>query len=110
MSLSGNELTRLLWNGNSIAGGANAIDKEFLATFLAKSSSSQSSISANFISKNVYLTSNGGNGYDAEIISNINQFLYFGGIELGGYRGTGNIYLNGELISTEGKIFLISVY
>ncbi|UJA56525.1 hypothetical protein [Serratia marcescens] len=103
MSLSGNELTRLLWNGNSIAGGANAIDKEFLATFLAKSSSSQSSISANFISKNVYLTSNGGNGYDAEIISNINQFLYFGGIELGGYRGTGNIYLNGELISTEGK-------
>ncbi|HEI8819852.1 TPA: DUF4214 domain-containing protein [Serratia marcescens] len=96
----------LLWKGNSINGGANSVSQHVTAVNMdgATTASSQTGIvSANLITKDIYLTDSGSNGLQGIIASNLNQFLYFSFIELTHYRGTGNIYLNGELVATEGS-------
>jgi hypothetical protein len=97
---------QLYWEGNSINGGANHIGNNFLAERDTRVDNNNSMISANFITKSIYLTSNDAGGIDGSIVSNINQFLYFSLIDLTHYTGTGNIYMNGQLVATEGsKVF-----
>ncbi|HFJ8952595.1 TPA: DUF4214 domain-containing protein [Serratia liquefaciens] len=97
---------QLYWEGNSINGGANHISDSFLAESDLQDNNTNSMISANFITKSIYLTSNSTGGIDGSIVSNINQFLYFSLIDLTHYSGTGNIYMNGQLVATEGnKVF-----
>lgn len=97
---------QLYWEGNSINGGANHIGNNFLAERDTRVDNNNSMISANFITKSIYLTSNDTGGIDGSIVSNINQFLYFSLIDLTHYTGTGNIYMNGQLVATEGsKVF-----
>ncbi|WP_329905925.1 DUF4214 domain-containing protein [Serratia quinivorans] len=97
---------QLYWEGNSINGGANHIGNNFLAERDTSVDNNNSMISANFITKSIYLTSNDAGGIDGSIVSNINQFLYFSLIDLTHYTGTGNIYMNGQLVATEGsKVF-----
>jgi hypothetical protein len=98
-------VARLYWDGNSVNGGANHIGSGFHAESRDLSSSSVP-ISANFITKSIYLTTNDSGGIDGNIVSNLNQFLYFTTIDLTHYRGTGEIYLDGKLVATEGsKVF-----
>ena len=97
---------QLYWEGNSINGGANHIGNNFLAERDTRVDNDNSMISANFITKSIYLTSNDAGDIDGSIVSNINQFLYFSLIDLTHYTGTGNIYMNGQLVATEGsKVF-----
>ncbi|MGQ8774734.1 DUF4214 domain-containing protein [Serratia sp. NA_112.1] len=93
---------RLYWDGNSVNGGANHIGSGFHAESHNISYSSYP-ISANFITKSIYLTTNDSGGLDASIVSNLNQFLYYSIIDLTHYRGTGEIYLDGKLVATEGS-------
>ncbi|QGH63972.1 DUF4214 domain-containing protein [Serratia proteamaculans] len=93
----------LRWAGNGVNGGANHIGSEFFAQKNIQSDNYTGSLSANFITKSVYLTTNDSGGIDGSIVSNLNQFLYFTTIDLTHYRGTGEIYLNGQLVANEGS-------
>lgn len=98
----------LSWIGNSVNGGANIVGKDFTALNIHGSAASMSpfdkgTISANLITKDIYLTSDENGIVQAEIASSLNQFLYFSTIDLTHYRGTGSIYMNGILVSTEGS-------
>lgn len=98
----------LSWVGNSINGGANIVGKDFTALNIHGSAASMSPfdkgiISANLISKDIFLTSDENGSVQAEIASSLNQFLYFSTIDLTHYRGTGSIYMNGVLVATEGR-------
>lgn len=96
----------LYWDGNSVNGGANHISNDFHAQGTNQDDNYATSISANFITKSIYLTTNGSGAIEGNIVSNINQFLYFPLIDLTHYSGTGNIYLNGQWVATEGsKVF-----
>ncbi|MCR0998347.1 DUF4214 domain-containing protein [Serratia rubidaea] len=88
----------LLWQGNSVDGGANHVSK----TFIAKGGS-DSSISANFITKSVYLTTDENGELHGQIVSNLDQYQRFSTIDLTHYVGTGEIYLDGKLVATEGR-------
>ncbi|WP_049189031.1 hypothetical protein [Serratia marcescens] len=96
----------LLWDGNGVNGGANHIGSDFLAEANTTSSSTITSLSANFITKSVYLTTNQLGKLEGTIVSNVNQFKYFNYIDLTHYRGTGDIYLDGKWVANEGsKVF-----
>lgn len=96
----------LLWAGNGVNGGANHISKDFLAEAKSPNSSTITMLSANFITKSVYLTTNQFGNLEGSIVSNINQFKYFDYIDLTHYRGTGDIYLDGKWVANEGsKVF-----
>ncbi|HEJ6944096.1 TPA: DUF4214 domain-containing protein, partial [Serratia marcescens] len=96
----------LLWDGNGVNGGANHIGNDFLAEANSTSSSTITSLSANFITKSVYLTTNQLGKLEGSIVSNVNQFKYFNYIDLTHYRGTGDIYLDGKWVANEGsKVF-----
>jgi hypothetical protein len=91
----------LYWNGNGQNNGANQVSN----TFTAKSSDSSyttSTLSANFITKNIYLTTQQDGSVNGVIKSSYDQFFGFKYIDLTHYKGTGNIYLDGALIATEG--------
>jgi len=97
---------QLYWAGNSVNGGANHIGNGFLAQSNADVYSSYNMLSANFITKSIYLTSNDNINFEGSIVSNVSQFLYFTYIDLTNYRGTGEIYMNGQRVATEGsKVF-----
>ncbi|WP_432501728.1 DUF4214 domain-containing protein [Serratia sarumanii] len=99
-------VTNLLWAGNGVNGGANHIGSDFLAEANSASSSTITSLSANFITKAVYLTTNQLGKLEGSIVSNVNQFRYFDYIDLTHYRGTGDIYLDGKWVANEGsKVF-----
>ncbi|HGE8438734.1 TPA: DUF4214 domain-containing protein [Serratia marcescens] len=96
----------LLWAGNGVNGGANHIGSHFLAEAKSASSSTITMLSANFITKSVYLTTNQLGNLDGSIVSNVNQFRYFDYIDLTHYKGTGDIYLDGKWVASEGsKVF-----
>lgn len=96
----------LLWAGNGVNGGANHIGSHFLAEAKSTSSSTITMLSANFITKSVYLTTNQLGNLDGSIVSNVNQFRYFDYIDLTHYKGTGDIYLDGKWVASEGsKVF-----
>lgn len=96
----------LLWDGNGVNGGANHISNDFLAEANSASLSTITSLSANFITKSVYLTTNQLGKLEGSIVSNVNQFKYFNYIDLTHYRGTGDIYLDGKWVANEGsKVF-----
>jgi hypothetical protein len=101
----------LSWNGNGTNGGANSVGKDFTAENIQGGTTSypqeyNGKISANLITKDIYLTSGQNGDIQGSIVSNINQFLYFSLIDLTHYRGTGSIYMNGQLVATEGnKVF-----
>lgn len=86
----------LLWQGNSVDGGANHVSE----TFTAKGGYN---ISANFITKSVYLTTDENGERHGQIVSNIDQFANYSIIDLTHYVGTGEIYLDGKLVATEGR-------
>ncbi|CVF14025.1 ABC-type protease/lipase transport system%2C ATPase and permease components [Serratia marcescens] len=98
---------QLVWQGNATADSGNRVSSDFKATALnSDPETSYYSVSANFFTKVVHLTASAGGGYDAEITNNVNQFLYFNYVDLTHYRGTGEIYLNGQRVATEGnKVF-----
>lgn len=89
----------LLWNGNGVNHGANMVSKTFTAQ---NAFDANGVISANLILKDIYLTSTANGDIEGVIKTNINQFQFFPQIDLAGYRGTGNIYLDGKWIATEG--------
>ncbi|HGM4927983.1 TPA: DUF4214 domain-containing protein [Serratia marcescens] len=96
----------LLWAGNGVNGGANHLSKDFLAEAQSPNSSTITMLSANFITKSVYLTTNQFGNLEGSIVSNVNQFRYFDYIDLTHYRGTGDIYLDGKWVANEGsKVF-----
>lgn len=90
----------LLWDGNGINHGANSVSSAFTAQNLFTAAGT---LSANFILKDILLTTAEDGSISGQVHSNINQFLFFPTIELADYRGTGNIYLDGKLVATEGK-------
>ncbi|OJT39811.1 DUF4214 domain-containing protein [Serratia plymuthica] len=96
-------LNRLKWDGNSVNGGANHIGSGFLAEGSLENTQYGTEISANFITKSIYLTTNDTGGIEGNIVSNLNQFLYFTSIDLTHYRGTGEIYLDGQRVASEGS-------
>ena len=99
---SGGE-TRMLWKGNATPGGINKVSNDFTATSTSTGEYNNFSvISANFITKEVLLSSGSEGGISGTIQSNLNQFLHFQYIDLANYRGTTNIYLNGQQVATEG--------
>jgi hypothetical protein len=89
----------LVWDGNGQSGGANQVS----TTFTVNASASQSTtLSANFITKDICLTTQQDGSVSAIINSSFSQFTGFGHIDLTHYKGTGSIYLDGELVATEG--------
>jgi hypothetical protein len=103
----------LLWQGNATAGSANIVDKNFKASaalYDDSESSHENVLSANFLTKDIYLTTLANGKINGVIESNINNFSFFQKIDLANYKGTGSIYLDGKLVSTEGKnVFDIGV-
>lgn len=103
----------LLWNGNETAGNANIVNKNFKASAAFHDdaeSSHENMISANFLTKDIYLTTMSNGKINGVIDSNINNFSFFQKIDLANYKGTGSIYLDGKLVATEGKnVFDIGV-
>jgi hypothetical protein len=100
---SGGE-TRMLWKGNATPGDVNKVSNDFTATSTSTGHYNNFSvISANFITKDVLLSSGSEGGISGTIQSNLNQFLHFQYIDLANYRGTANIYLNGQKVATEGS-------
>ncbi|ANS42720.1 DUF4214 domain-containing protein [Serratia inhibens] len=99
----------LSWDGNGVNGSANSVGKNFTAENMYAATSpfpleyGSGTISANLITKDIYLTSGENGDVQGSIVSNLNQFLYFSFIDLTHYRGTGNIYMNGQLVATEGS-------
>ncbi|MCS3408840.1 DUF4214 domain-containing protein [Serratia sp. AKBS12] len=92
----------LYWEGNGENGGANQISTLFTAKTNG-STSTTTTLSANFITKDIFLTSQQDGSVNAEINSSYDQFFGFQYIDLTNYKGTGSIYLDGALVSTEGK-------
>ncbi|MGN7972038.1 DUF4214 domain-containing protein [Serratia sp. 22264] len=102
LNLNGASEIRLLWKGNAFPDGSNRVSSDFTATLTStKYDSSFGIVSANFITKDVLLTSAPGGSVEGVIQSNLNQFLHFQFIDLAYYRGTANIYLYGKLVATE---------
>lgn len=93
----------LLWNGNGVNHGANRVSTAFTAQ---NAFDADGVVSANLILKDIYLTSTASGDTEGLIKTNINQFQFFPQIDLAGYRGTGNIYLDGKWIATEGANIL----
>lgn len=96
----------LIWQGNATAGTANIVSNHFKAA--AALSDDQDNppdnlLSANFLTKNIYLTTAADGKVNGKIESNINNFTFFQKIDLANYKGTGSIYLDGKLVATEGK-------
>ena len=94
-------LQGLYWDGNGHNNGANQVS----STFTAKSSdpsATKSTISANFITKDIYLTTQQDGSLSGVIKSSYDQFFGFQYIDLTHYKGTANIYLDGALVATEG--------
>lgn len=95
-------LQGLYWDGNGQNNGANQVSE----TFTAKSSdpnSTKSTLSANFITKDIYLTTQQDGSLNGVIKSSYDQFFGFQYIDLTHYKGTGNIYVDGALVATEGS-------
>ncbi|HEJ9094710.1 TPA: DUF4214 domain-containing protein [Serratia odorifera] len=92
----------LYWEGNGENGGANHISTLFTAKTNG-STSTTTTLSANFITKDIFLTNQQDGSVNAEIKSSYDQFFGFQYIDLTHYKGTGNIYHDGVLVSTEGK-------
>ncbi|WP_283603131.1 DUF4214 domain-containing protein [Serratia proteamaculans] len=99
----------LYWDGNGQNNDANQVS----ALFTAKTNGydrTTTSISANFITKDILLTTQQDSSINAEIKSSYDQFFGFQYIDLTHFRGTGSIYLDGTLVATEGtKILDIGV-
>jgi hypothetical protein len=96
----------LLWQGNAGIDRANVVSDKFKAAaahYDSEDKNHNNVISANFLTKNIYLTTNENGGVNGVIESNINNFLLFPMIDLAHYKGTGSIYLDGKLVATEGK-------
>lgn len=94
-------LQGLYWVGNGQNNGANQVSN----TFTAKSSdpsATKSTLSANFITKDIYLTTQQDGSLSGVIKSSYDQFFGFQYIDLTHYKGTANIYLDGALVATEG--------
>ncbi|HEJ7039774.1 TPA: DUF4214 domain-containing protein [Serratia liquefaciens] len=103
INIDGADEIRLQWKGNAIPGGVNKISNDFTATSTSTGQYNNFSfISANFITKDVLLTTESDGSISGFLQSNLNQFLHFQFIDLANYRGTGNIYLDGQQIATEG--------
>ncbi|CAI0855258.1 DUF4214 domain-containing protein [Serratia quinivorans] len=104
INIKGADETRLLWKGNATPGGVNKVSNDFTATSTSTGQYNNFNvISANFITKDVLLSSGSDGGISGTIQSNLNQFLHFQYIDLASYRGTANIYLDGQQVATEGK-------
>lgn len=100
----GSGTNKLFWNGNGKNGNPNIVSTQFTAESKSIANYGQLSlISGNFITKDIYLTTNQDGSISGYIQSNINQFKYFQYIELSSYIGTGRIYLDGKLVGNEGK-------
>lgn len=96
----------LLWQGNATAGNANIISKNFkamAARYDDQDATHDNVLSANFLTKDIYLTTAENGQIQGKIVSNINNFNFFQKIDLANYKGTGSIYLDGKLVATEGK-------
>lgn len=89
----------LFWSGNGVNHSANIVSTTFTAQNYFDA---DGVISANLILKDIYLTTTASGSIEGIIKTNVNQFQFFPQIDLAGYRGTGNIYLDGKLIATEG--------
>ncbi|WAZ17518.1 hypothetical protein [Serratia sarumanii] len=87
------------WQGNSINDGANSVSN----TFKIKGYDQGSVLTANLITKNVYLTTGSDGTLSGTIATNVGNFTLFPQIDLAGYRGTGSIYLDGQLVGNEGR-------
>ncbi|MDW5501337.1 hypothetical protein R6Y99_16210 [Pseudomonas lundensis] len=99
----GSGFNMLSWAGNSINGGANTVSGNFRANGSAEYGSSNTTIlSANFITKDIAITTSIGGTKSAIISSNIDNFSQFNYIDLAGYVGTGSIHLDGQAVATEG--------
>lgn len=89
----------LVWGGNGLNNGTNKVSASFTAQ---NGVAADGTLSANLIVKNILLTTAADGSISGQIQSNVNQFLYFPLLELAGYRGTGDIYLDGKWVATEG--------
>lgn len=87
------------WQGNGINDGANSVSD----TFKIKGYDQGSVLTANLITKNVYLTTGGDGTLSGTIATNVGNFTLFPQIDLAGYRGTGSIYVDGQLVGNEGR-------
>ncbi|MGK8664841.1 DUF4214 domain-containing protein [Serratia marcescens] len=87
------------WQGNSINDGANSVSD----TFKIKGYDQGSVLAANLITKNVYLTTGVDGALSGTIATNVGNFTLFPQIDLAGYRGTGSIYVDGQLVGNEGR-------
>ncbi|WP_065506198.1 hypothetical protein [Serratia inhibens] len=94
----------LYWDGNGQNESANQVSTLFTAQNIPWDA--RAHISANFITKDIFLTTQSDGSVSGKIQSNYEQFYGFQYIDLTHYKGTGSIYLNGELVATEGaKVF-----
>ncbi|EMW1017053.1 hypothetical protein AAEK50_003978 [Serratia marcescens] len=96
----------LLWQGNATAGNANIVSKHFkamAALYDDQDATHDNVLSANFLTKDIYLTTAENGQIQGKIVSNINNFNFFQKIDLANYKGTGSIYLDGKWVASEGK-------
>lgn len=96
----------LLWQGNATPGFANIVSKNFkamAALYDDQDATHDNVLSANFLTKDIYLTTAENGQIQARIVSNINNFNFFQKIDLANYKGTGSIYLDGKWVATEGR-------
>lgn len=93
----------LSWAGNAINDGANVVSSSFYATGGAEYTTNNITIlSANFITKDIYISTASNGDKSAFISSNINNFSMFNYIDLAGYIGTASIYEDGHYVETDG--------
>ncbi|AGO56140.1 hypothetical protein SOD_c31730 [Serratia plymuthica 4Rx13] len=94
----------LTWSGNAIASGSNSVSGNFRAVGSAEYGSGNTSIlSANFITKDIYITTGAGGSQSASITTNASNFEFFNYIDLAGYTGSGRIFVDGQQEATEGE-------
>ncbi|WP_346828120.1 DUF4214 domain-containing protein [Serratia inhibens] len=102
-----NENSLLFWNGNATGTTGNIVSGNFTAqTTHFYSTYDNYLISANFFTKNIYITTNQNGDDSTEIIGNSGNFKYFSAFDLTNYVGKTNIYRDGLLVGTQdNKVF-----
>jgi len=105
-------INTLRWQGNSVNGGANNVSENFYASgkeFTAESA--YSIMDANFITKTIQLTTQPDGSITGAVSHNLKNFSNFQYVELSGYTGTGEIYLDGQRVGNDGaKVFDRGLY